>query len=211
MMSKTPDTGSNQLPADRSRRSATPARSAFSARHGERCGREVGRDARGIGAFRQKRHGDGARSGAEVEDARALRHQRQRRIDQRLGVGPGVERRRRHPEGPAIEFALAQDARDGLAPRAPCDQGLEALDARRLSTLRPGSRMRSSRVRPVAACSSSRASRSGVSQPAAFRRSAAQREERLQLVRRHCPARPEARPDDGSSAPAPSPPAPGPR
>ena len=60
----------------------------------------------------------------------------ERGSDQRLAVGPRIERRRRDGEGAAVEVALAQDARYRLAPLRRCRCSGEAFRTSRIAQRR---------------------------------------------------------------------------
>ena len=56
-------------------------------------------------------------------------------LDQRLGIGPWVERASIDEKAPPVELAYAGDARDGLAGRAAAHQSFEPYRCLRLKPL----------------------------------------------------------------------------
>ena len=79
----------------------------------------------------KKRQEDAPRTGAKIEQAKRLfpparlLDEGERRLDQRLGIGPWVERALIDEKAPPVELARAGDARDGLAGRAAVHQSFE--------------------------------------------------------------------------------------
>ena len=129
--------------------------------------------AAGVRKLGEQREQQAPRAGADVQDPKRTRQPAFRRgdlergRDQRLAVGPGIERRRRDGEGAAVEIALAEDARYRLAAGAPGDAAAETFPPRARPAGRSGAREDLRQPdKPSTAASSRRASPPASSMPA---------------------------------------------
>src|SRR5262245_12591184 len=102
--------------------------------HCQRRRADVGADADGIGKLAKKRQQQAPGPGADIQNAQRRSppslpaHPFERRLDQRLAVWARIECCGRDGEAAAVEFPLAQDARDRLAGAAPGDAPFQPLD-----------------------------------------------------------------------------------
>jgi hypothetical protein len=120
----------------------------------ERRNTYVGAGAARLGQLGQQRHQNGARPGAEIEDLDRRRPRRAGKaegaFDQRFGVGARVEARRPDGEGAAVELALGDDPRHGLARQPAVGERIEPPGLVALQRVRSGAAISASCDRPVA-------------------------------------------------------------
>ena len=161
-MSNGPPMASSASAASHCARGATPSRRGVGARDVQRRRAGVRADARRVRQLARAASAAGSPMPVPTSRMRSGRagrpfsaDQRERGLDQRLAVGSRIERRRRDGKAAAIELALAENARHGLARDAPRQCGGEdSRPAQRLSC-------RSGRARICAAGSPSSGSRAG--------------------------------------------------
>ena len=112
-------------------REPTPSRLGVGGGTGQRGGTLVGADALCTRQLGQQGDKDTAGAGAEIEQPERLCaptlpiHDRERSLDQGLGVGARVEDIGIDAEAAAVELAAAGDARHGLMLEAACDGRVE--------------------------------------------------------------------------------------
>ena len=92
--------------------------------------RDIRRCHPGVGALQGHGHADAAAAAAQIQHGgrRLAANTLQGQLAQQLGLGPGNQHRRRHPEGAAEERLLPEDVLQGLPGRAPRTEALKGFE-----------------------------------------------------------------------------------